>query len=73
MMIICSALTIYSAGYPNWAYYLTIVLALVFAEQVYKLRKGESEYEKVAGRIFHFSILYLTLFSVLLVVAQLLS
>jgi protoheme IX farnesyltransferase len=72
MMIICSVLTIYAAGLPNWCYYLTLVLAVVFAEQVYKLRKGESEYEKVAGRIFHFSILYLTLFSLLLVVGQLL-
>lgn len=72
-MIICSVLTIYSAGLPNWSYYLTIVLAIVFAEQVYKLRKGESEYEKVAGRIFHFSILYLTLFSILLVIGELLS
>ena len=72
MMIICSILTIFSAGLPTWSYAMTAVLAIVFAEQVYKLRKGESEYERVAGRIFHFSILYLTLFSVLLVVGQLL-
>ena len=72
MMIATSLLTIYSAGFATWSYYLTLVLAFVFAEQVYKLRKGESEYEKVAGRIFHFSILYLTLFSALLVVGQLL-
>ena len=73
MMIICSFITIYSAHLPNWCYYMTAVLAIVFGEQVVKLRKDESEYEKVAGRIFHFSILYLTLFSVLLVVGQLLS
>ena len=73
MMIICSFITIYSAHLPNWCYYMTAVLAIVFGEQVAKLRKDESEYEKVAGRIFHFSILYLTLFSVLLVVGQLLS
>lgn len=72
MMIICSVLTIYTAGLPTWSYYLTLVLAAVFAEQVFKLRKGEAEYERVAGRIFHFSILYLTLFSILLVVGQLL-
>ena len=72
MMIVTSLLTIYAAGFATWAYYLTLVLAFVFAEQVYKLRKGEAEYERVAGRIFHFSILYLTLFSVLLVVGQLL-
>ena len=72
MMIVTSLLTIYTAGFATWSYYLTLVLAFVFAEQVYKLRKGEAEYERVAGRIFHFSILYLTLFSVLLVVGQLL-
>lgn len=72
MMIVTSLLTIYAAGFATWSYYLTLVLAFVFAEQVYKLRKGEAEYERVAGRIFHFSILYLTLFSVLLVVGQLL-
>lgn len=72
MMIICSFATIYSAGLPNWSYYLTVALAIVFGEQVFKLRKNESEYEKVAGRIFSYSILYLTLFSILLVVGQLL-
>ena len=72
MMIVTSLLTIYSAGFATWSYYLTLVLAFVFAEQVYKLRKGEAEYERVAGRIFYFSILYLTLFSALLVVGQLL-
>lgn len=72
MMIICSFATIYSAGLPNWSYYLTGALAIVFGEQVLKLRNNESEYEKVAGRIFSYSILYLTLFSILLVVGQLL-
>lgn len=73
MMIICSFATIYSAGFPRWSYFMTAVLAIVFAEQVSQLRKDESEYEKVASRIFNFSILYLTLFSVLLVVGQLLN
>ena len=73
MMIVCSIMTIRTAQLPIWAYYLTLVLAFAFAEQVYKLRSDESEYEKVAGRIFNFSILYLTLFSLLLVVGQLLS
>ncbi len=72
MMIICSFATIYRAGLPNWSYYLTGALAIVFGEQVFKLRKNESEYEKVAGRIFSYSILYLTLFSILLVVGQIL-
>ena len=72
MMVLASFATIYSAGLPQWSYFLTAVLAIVFGEQVFKLRKDESEYEKVAGRIFNFSILYLTLFSILLVVGQLL-
>jgi protoheme IX farnesyltransferase len=71
-MIICSFFTIRSAGLPTWSYYMTAVLAIVFGEQVLKLMRDESEYERVAGRIFHFSILYLTLFSILLVVGQLL-
>lgn len=73
MMIVCSIFTIRAAGLPTWCYYLTIVLAIVFGEQVLKLKRDESEYEKVASRIFNFSILYLTLFSLLLVVGQLLS
>ena len=72
MMFIASGFTIYSAGLPTWTYYLTSVLAFVFGEQVFKLRRNEAEYEKVASKIFHFSILYLTLFSILLVVGQLL-
>ena len=72
-MIVCSIFTIRAAGLPTWCYYLTLVLAIVFGEQVLKLKRDESEYEKVASRIFNFSILYLTLFSVLLVVGQLLS
>lgn len=73
MMIICSFVTIYSASFPRWSYFMTAVLAIVFAEQVSQLRKDETEYEKVASRIFNFSILYLTLFSILLVVGQLLN
>ena len=73
MMIFASLATIYSAGLSNWCYYLTLALAIVFAEQVFKLKSNESEYEKVAGKIFNFSVLYLTLFSILLVVGQLLA
>jgi protoheme IX farnesyltransferase len=72
MMVAASFATIYSANLPQWSFYLTGVLAIVFAEQVFKLRKSGADYEKVASRIFHFSILYLTLFSILLVVGELL-
>jgi protoheme IX farnesyltransferase len=73
LMIACSIMTIRTTHLPSWTYYLTLVLAFAFGEQVFRLRSDESEYEKIAGRIFNFSILYLTLFSVLLVVGQLLS
>jgi protoheme IX farnesyltransferase len=73
MMILTSFITIYAAGFPKWSYFMTAVLGIVFGEEITKLRKDESQYEKVAGRIFHFSILYLTLFSILLVVGQLLA
>ena len=46
MMIICSLFTIRAAGLPTWSYYLTIVLAIVFGEEVFKLKRDESEYEK---------------------------
>lgn len=72
MMVAASFATIYSANLPQWSYYLTGVLAIIFGEQVFKLRKGGADYEKVASRIFQFSILYLTLFSILLVVGELL-
>lgn len=73
MMILTSFVTLYAAGFPKWSYFLTAVLGIVFGEEITKLRKDESQYERVAGRIFHFSILYLTLFSILLVIGQLLA
>jgi protoheme IX farnesyltransferase len=51
----------------------TIALGLVFAVQLVALKEGSSEYAKVAGKIFQWSITYLSLLSVLLVVAQLLN
>jgi protoheme IX farnesyltransferase len=41
--------------------------------QLVALKEGSEEYAKVAGKIFQWSITYLSLLSVLLVVAQLLS
>jgi protoheme IX farnesyltransferase len=52
---------------------ITVGLGLVFAVQLLALKEGSSEYAKVAGKIFQWSITYLSLLSVLLVVAQLLS
>ena len=52
---------------------LTIGLGLVFAGQLIQLREKTPDYTKVAGKIFQWSITYLSLLSVLLVVAQLLK
>lgn len=64
-MVITSLLTLYSAGFPNWTYLVTLLMGLTFAWQL-------RDMEKNSGRIFHGSISYLSLFSILLVVAVLL-
>jgi protoheme IX farnesyltransferase len=52
---------------------VTILLGIVFAIQLLQLKDGSPDYAKVAGKIFQWSITYLSLFSVVLVIAQLLS
>jgi protoheme IX farnesyltransferase len=64
---------IVAAELPVWSLVVTIALGLVFAVQLVALKEGSEEYAKVAGKIFQWSITYLSLLSVLLVVAQLLS
>jgi protoheme IX farnesyltransferase len=56
-----------------WSLLITVALGLVFARQLIALKEGSPEYAKVAGKIFQWSITYLSLLSVLLVVAELLS
>ncbi len=70
-MIIASIVLIQSAKLPLWSLAITIVLGLIFAKQMMALREDSNEYTKVAGKIFQWSISYLSLYSVLLVVAQL--
>ena len=72
-MIASSVALIQSAELQSWAMAATIVLGLIFAIQLIGLREGAENYEKVAVRIFHWSITYLTLLSILIVVAQLLK
>jgi protoheme IX farnesyltransferase len=72
-MIICSAALIYLAELQWWAMVITIALGLVFAFQLLQLKENSESYNAVALKIFHWSITYLTLFSGLLVVAQLLK
>jgi protoheme IX farnesyltransferase len=72
-MIASSVALIINAQLQNWAMAVTLVLGLVFAAQLRGLNENSENYEKVAGKIFQWSITYLSLLSVLLVVAQLLK
>jgi protoheme IX farnesyltransferase len=72
-MIVSSIALIRFADLQLWALILTIGLGLVFAGQLIQLRERTPDYTKVAGKIFQWSITYLSLLSVLLVVAQLLK
>jgi protoheme IX farnesyltransferase len=72
-MIASSVALIYLADLQWWAMMITVGLGLVFAFQLLQLKENSENYNSVAAKIFHWSITYLTLFSALLVVAQLLK
>ncbi len=72
-MVVSSAAMIQLAGLPIWAFCANVLLGAVFTFQLFALKENSENYNKVAAGIFHWSITYLSLFSVLLVVAQLLS
>jgi len=72
-MIASSVALIYLADLQWWAMVITVGLGLVFAFQLVQLKENSENYNSVAAKIFHWSITYLTLFSALLVVAQLLK
>ena len=72
-MVASSVLMIQLAHLPAWVLCLTIFLGAVFSFQLFALKVNSDNYNKVAAGIFHWSISYLSLLSVLLVVAQLLS
>jgi len=71
MMIASSIWLILSAALPTWSLVLTIGLGLVFARELVALKESSPDYGKTAGKIFQWSITYLSLLSVVLVVAQL--
>ena len=52
---------------------VTLAIGSYFLFEIYRLKDSGEEYEKAAARIFHGSITYLSLLSVVLVAAQLLS
>ena len=72
-MIISSVALIYLAELQWWAMAITVALGLVFAIQLLQLKENSEIYNAIALKIFHWSITYLTLFSALLVAAQLLK
>jgi protoheme IX farnesyltransferase len=72
-MVVSSAAMIQLAGLPIWAFCAIVLLGAVFTFQLFALKENSDNYNKVAAGIFHWSITYLSLFSILLVVAQLLS
>ena len=72
-MIASSIALIINAELQNWAMAVTVALGLVFAAQLRGLNEKSVNYERTAGKIFQWSITYLSLLSVLLVAAQLLK
>lgn len=71
LMIASSIWLITSAELPTWSLVITLLLGLVFARELIALKESSPDYEKTAGKIFQWSITYLSLLSVVLVVAQL--
>ena len=72
-MIASSIALFINADLQLWAQVLNVILGVVFALQLRGLDENSENYEKIAGKIFNWSISYLSLLSVLLVAAQLLK
>jgi len=73
LMVISSIAVLAFAGLQWWTYPVTVALGIVYASQLISLKNGAANYAVVAGKIFQWSITYVSLFSLLLVFAQLLS
>jgi len=72
-MIASSIALIINADLQLWAQVANVILGLVFALQLRGLDEKSENYEKTAGKIFNWSISYLSLLSILLVAAQVLK
>ena len=68
-MFLTSFITLWSAGLPNWSYLVSALLAIFFSVSMRGL--GGAERDRAALKVFHGSITYLSLYSILLVVAVL--
>ena len=72
-MVASSLLLIAQANLGLITGLITLVIGGYFLLEIYRLKDSGDDYDKVAARIFHGSITYLSLLSVVLVAAQLLS
>jgi len=72
-MVVCSLLLIAAADLGYIAGGVSLLLGIYFVALIYKLNEHDESYDKIAAKIFHGSITYLSVLSVVLVVAQLLS
>ena len=68
-MVLVSGATIYFSKIGWWIWIPTIILSLLFLKEVKALSGSEST--KAAGRLFHWSITYLSVFSLALVIGAL--
>ncbi|TRZ71311.1 MAG: protoheme IX farnesyltransferase [Streptomycetaceae bacterium] len=71
LMITSSMWLILSASLPTWSLVVTVLLGLVYARELIELKENSPDYAKTAGKIFQWSITYLSLLSLVLVAAQL--
>lgn len=71
LMITSSMWLILSASLPTWSLVVTVLLGLVYARELIALKENSPDYAKTAGKIFQWSITYLSLLSLVLVAAQL--
>ena len=70
-MYIASVVTINFAELSLWVQIVNAILFAIFAYEMSQLRVSNPDYGKVAAKVFHGSITYLSLYSVLLVAAVL--
>ncbi len=70
-MVAMSLLVLYSAHMAWWTWVITIGLALGFGVQLVKISGGDSE--RTAAKLFQWSITYLSVYSLLLVIGVLVA
>jgi protoheme IX farnesyltransferase len=70
-MFVASVATINFANLAIWVKIVNLILFAIFAYELAQLRGNNPDYGKVAAKVFHWSITYLSLYSVLLVAAVL--